>query len=70
MKARRIEELVYSNYVHNNYPFQGKHQPTYLSRSTIQSMKESNHISRLAQCWYLMLFNAYNLTSNLHHVRF
>lgn len=28
MKARRIEELVYSNYVHNNYPFQGKHQPT------------------------------------------
>lgn len=27
MKARRIEELVYSNYVHNNYPFQGKHQP-------------------------------------------
>lgn len=58
MKARRIEELVYSNYVRNNYPFQGKHQPastsTHLSRSTTQSMKESNYISRLAQCWYLI----------------
>lgn len=32
MKARRIEELVYSNYVHNNYPFQGKHQPAHTCR--------------------------------------